>query len=105
MSSDPFDDADGRFHVLVNEEEQHSLRPSPARGDGGALGNVRRPGAAPSGCSEVAPPPEGRVRRCPVRAGLRNNSPGIRLSEGPAPISHMPLTVSNIAAGHPGEAY
>lgn len=28
MSSDPFDDADGRFYVLVNDERQHSLWPS-----------------------------------------------------------------------------
>ncbi|MFJ6480532.1 MULTISPECIES: MbtH family protein [unclassified Streptomyces] len=28
MSSNPFDDADGRFYVLANEEEQHSLWPS-----------------------------------------------------------------------------
>jgi MbtH protein len=28
MSSNPFDDEDGRFYVLVNEEEQHSLWPS-----------------------------------------------------------------------------
>ncbi|MFE9427036.1 MbtH family protein [Kitasatospora sp. NPDC006697] len=28
MSSNPFDDADGRFFVLVNDEEQHSLWPS-----------------------------------------------------------------------------
>ncbi|MFE7029565.1 MbtH family protein [Streptomyces sp. NPDC057621] len=28
MSSNPFDDADGRFYVLMNEEEQHSLWPS-----------------------------------------------------------------------------
>ncbi|MFE6133967.1 MbtH family protein [Streptomyces sp. NPDC056437] len=28
MSSNLFDDADGRFLVLVNEEEQHSLWPS-----------------------------------------------------------------------------
>ncbi|CAM5562922.1 MbtH family protein [Streptomyces aurantiogriseus] len=28
MSSNPFDEADGRFYVLVNEEEQHSLWPS-----------------------------------------------------------------------------
>ncbi|MFI6084253.1 MbtH family protein [Streptomyces sp. NPDC051217] len=28
MSSNPFDDVDGRFCVLVNEEEQHSLWPS-----------------------------------------------------------------------------
>lgn len=28
MSSNPFDDADGRFYVVVNEEEQHSLWPS-----------------------------------------------------------------------------
>ncbi|ODA73934.1 MbtH-like protein [Streptomyces sp. AVP053U2] len=27
MSTNPFDDEDGRFHVLVNDEEQHSLRP------------------------------------------------------------------------------
>lgn len=28
MSSNPFDDVDGRFYVLVNGEEQHSLWPS-----------------------------------------------------------------------------
>ncbi|WP_438297323.1 MbtH family protein [Streptomyces sp. HUAS TT7] len=28
MSSNLFDDADGQFYVLVNEEEQHSLWPS-----------------------------------------------------------------------------
>ncbi|GGS19383.1 protein MbtH [Streptomyces aureoverticillatus] len=28
MSSNPFDDADGQFYVLVNDEEQHSLWPS-----------------------------------------------------------------------------
>jgi MbtH protein len=28
MSSNPFDDADGRFYVLVNDEEQHSLWPA-----------------------------------------------------------------------------
>ncbi|GGV66787.1 MbtH family protein [Streptomyces longisporoflavus] len=28
MSSNPFDDADGRFYVVVNEEQQHSLWPS-----------------------------------------------------------------------------
>jgi MbtH protein len=28
MSSNPFDDADGRFLVLVNEENQHSLWPA-----------------------------------------------------------------------------
>ncbi len=28
MSSNPFDDADGRFYVLVNDEDQHSLWPS-----------------------------------------------------------------------------
>ncbi|MCX5582008.1 MbtH family protein [Streptomyces erythrochromogenes] len=28
MSSNPFDDADGRFYVLVNDEGQHSLWPS-----------------------------------------------------------------------------
>ncbi|WP_438290374.1 MbtH family protein [Streptomyces sp. HUAS TT7] len=28
MSTNPFDDADGRFLVLVNDEGQHSLWPS-----------------------------------------------------------------------------
>ncbi|MEU2076519.1 MbtH family protein [Streptomyces sp. NPDC013489] len=28
MSSNPFDDADGKFYVLVNDEEQHSLWPA-----------------------------------------------------------------------------
>ncbi|MEU8501933.1 MbtH family protein [Streptomyces lavendulae] len=28
MSTNPFDDEDGRFHVLVNDEEQHSLWPA-----------------------------------------------------------------------------
>jgi uncharacterized protein YbdZ (MbtH family) len=28
MSSNPFDDADGRFCVLVNDAQQHSLWPS-----------------------------------------------------------------------------
>lgn len=28
MSSNPFDDADSRFYVVVNEEQQHSLWPS-----------------------------------------------------------------------------
>ncbi|NUS05225.1 MAG: MbtH family protein [Nonomuraea sp.] len=28
MSTNPFDDADGRFYVLVNDEEQYSLWPS-----------------------------------------------------------------------------
>ncbi|MFC8360795.1 MbtH family protein [Streptomyces griseorubiginosus] len=28
MSGNPFDDEDGRFFVLVNDEEQHSLWPS-----------------------------------------------------------------------------
>ncbi|MGW2089061.1 MbtH family protein [Streptomyces sp. NPDC001880] len=28
MSSNPFDDDEGRFFVLVNEEEQHSLWPT-----------------------------------------------------------------------------
>ncbi|BBY97977.1 MbtH family protein [Mycolicibacterium fallax] len=28
MSTNPFDDEDGLFHVLVNDEEQHSLWPS-----------------------------------------------------------------------------
>ncbi|KIF03487.1 hypothetical protein PL81_23960 [Streptomyces sp. RSD-27] len=27
MSTNPFDDGDGRFHVLVNDEDQHSLWP------------------------------------------------------------------------------
>ncbi|MGW7333391.1 MbtH family protein [Streptomyces sp. NPDC054840] len=28
MGSNPFDDTDGRFYVVVNDEEQHSLWPS-----------------------------------------------------------------------------
>ncbi|MFE3021989.1 MbtH family protein [Streptomyces sp. NPDC059256] len=28
MSTNPFDDDNGRFHVLVNEEDQHSLWPT-----------------------------------------------------------------------------
>lgn len=28
MSGNPFDDEDGRFFVLVNDEEQHSLWPT-----------------------------------------------------------------------------
>ncbi len=28
MSSNPFDDENGTFHVLVNDEEQHSLWPT-----------------------------------------------------------------------------
>jgi MbtH protein len=28
MSTNPFDDPDGRFLVLVNDEDQHSLWPS-----------------------------------------------------------------------------
>ncbi|WP_328301293.1 MbtH family protein [Streptomyces sp. NBC_00435] len=35
MSTNPFDDADGRFLVLVNEEGQHSLWPSFADVPGG----------------------------------------------------------------------
>ncbi|WP_432136378.1 MULTISPECIES: MbtH family protein [unclassified Streptomyces] len=27
MSTNPFDDEDGRFYVLVNDEDQHSLWP------------------------------------------------------------------------------
>ena len=27
MSTNPFDDEDGRFHVVVNDEDQHSLWP------------------------------------------------------------------------------
>lgn len=35
MSTNPFDDADGRFLVLVNDEGQHSLWPSFAGVPGG----------------------------------------------------------------------
>lgn len=28
MSSNPFDDEDGTFYVLINDEQQHSLWPS-----------------------------------------------------------------------------
>jgi MbtH protein len=28
MSTNPFDDEDGRFYVLVNKEDQHSLWPA-----------------------------------------------------------------------------
>jgi len=28
MSTNPFDDTDGRFYVLVNDEDQHSLWPT-----------------------------------------------------------------------------
>lgn len=28
MSSNPFDDEDGTFYVLINDEEQHSLWPT-----------------------------------------------------------------------------
>ncbi|WNG94486.1 MbtH family protein [Mycobacterium sp. ITM-2016-00318] len=28
MSTNPFDDEDGTFYVLINDEEQHSLWPS-----------------------------------------------------------------------------
>ncbi|CAL9322832.1 MULTISPECIES: MbtH family protein [Streptomyces] len=35
MSTNPFDDTDGRFLVLVNDEGQHSLWPSFARVPGG----------------------------------------------------------------------
>ncbi|WP_327318969.1 MbtH family protein [Streptomyces sp. NBC_01235] len=28
MSTNPFDDTEGRFHVLVNDEGQHSLWPT-----------------------------------------------------------------------------
>ncbi len=28
LSTNPFDDEDGRFYVLVNDEEQHSLWPA-----------------------------------------------------------------------------
>ncbi|MEU0132009.1 MbtH family protein [Streptomyces sp. NPDC006289] len=35
MSTNPFDDAEGRFLVLVNDEGQHSLWPSFAEVPGG----------------------------------------------------------------------
>ncbi|MDN3024054.1 MbtH family protein [Streptomyces sp. S.PB5] len=35
MSTNPFDDAEGRFLVLVNDEGQHSLWPSFAQVPGG----------------------------------------------------------------------
>uniref|UniRef100_A0AAU2JL71 MbtH family protein n=1 Tax=Streptomyces sp. NBC_00049 TaxID=2903617 RepID=A0AAU2JL71_9ACTN len=35
MSTNPFDDADGRFLVLVNDEDQHSLWPSFSEVPGG----------------------------------------------------------------------
>ncbi|MER7053674.1 MULTISPECIES: MbtH family protein [unclassified Streptomyces] len=35
MSTNPFDDTDGRFRVLVNDEGQHSLWPSFAEVPGG----------------------------------------------------------------------
>ncbi|MFC9430223.1 MbtH family protein [Streptomyces sp. NPDC056987] len=35
MSTNPFDDPDGRFLVLVNDEGQHSLWPSFAQVPGG----------------------------------------------------------------------
>lgn len=45
MSTNPFDDADGRFLVLVNDEGQHSLWPSFVEVPGGwavALGESTR---------------------------------------------------------------
>ncbi|WP_431041552.1 MbtH family protein [Streptomyces sp. P1-3] len=45
MSTNPFDDETGRFHVLVNDEEQFSLWPSFAEVPAGwrvALGEVDR---------------------------------------------------------------
>ncbi|MFE0580012.1 MULTISPECIES: MbtH family protein [unclassified Streptomyces] len=45
MSTNPFDDAEGRFLVLVNDEGQHSLWPSFADVPGGwtvALGEDTR---------------------------------------------------------------
>ena len=45
MSTNPFDDENGRFLVLVNEEEQHSLWPSFADVPAGwevALGETSR---------------------------------------------------------------
>lgn len=30
MSTNPFDDEDGRFYVLVNDEDQHSFWPASA---------------------------------------------------------------------------
>ncbi|MFD8546329.1 MbtH family protein [Streptomyces sp. NPDC059649] len=45
MSTNPFDDDNGMFHVLVNDEEQHSLWPAFADVPAGwrvALGPDRR---------------------------------------------------------------
>ncbi|MFI8433900.1 MbtH family protein [Streptomyces sp. NPDC079020] len=45
MSTNPFDDPEGRFLVLVNDEGQHSLWPSFAEVPGGwttALGETTR---------------------------------------------------------------
>ncbi len=45
MSTNPFDDADGRFLVLVNDEGQHSLWPSFVEVPGGwtvVLGELSR---------------------------------------------------------------
>ena len=48
MSDNPFDDADGKFLVLVNDEEQYSLWPSFAD--------------VPSGWTVVLGAPHGKVR-------------------------------------------
>ena len=45
MSPNPFDAEDGRFYVLVNDEEQHSLWPAFAEIPAGwrlAFGDARR---------------------------------------------------------------
>jgi len=44
MSTNPFDDDDGRFFVLVNDEEQHSLWPAFADVPAGWGGSLRRSG-------------------------------------------------------------
>jgi MbtH protein len=45
MNTNPFDDEDGRFYVLVNDEEQHSLWPAFAEIPAGwqrVFGDARR---------------------------------------------------------------
>jgi MbtH protein len=49
MSTNPFDDADGRFLVLVNDENQHSLWPARIDVPAGwtvVFGEASRAGAA-----------------------------------------------------------
>ena len=46
MSTNPFDDENGTFFVLVNDEEQHSLWPTFADVPAGLAGGVRRGGRA-----------------------------------------------------------